>query len=222
MHRGQDSRSRRDDYHQSSHEMAAREFDGTFDVKPQVYGTYGNDGDYPPPPPSQHTARDRDSQREYQAIDYRNHPDVRARYQPPASLEKEGGYRQPPRDRDYYPPPRGEEYERDYRRDVPPHRELPPPERGYDYRQPPPQSRAPAAYDRERDSDYDRGLPPPTARSERMYELPPPHERDYPPPSHYRGRSPPPMGAGYEHQAREREGEKQEIMLLCLSVWLHK
>ena len=195
--------------------MAAREFDGTFDVKPQVYGTYGNESDYPPPQP----ARERDGQRDYQAVDYRDHPDYRARYQPPARVEREGGYRPPPRDRDYFPPPH-EEHEHGYRRDYPPRREPPPPERGYDYRQPPP--RAPP-YDRERDRDYDRGPPPPPARSERMYE-PPPHEREYPPPLHYRGRSPPPMGVGYEHQTREREGKDKKLYVFRhhLSILLYK
>lgn len=195
MHRGPESRPRRDDYHPPSQEMAAREFDGTFDVKPQVYGTYGNENDYPPP---QH-ARDQDSQRDYAPIDYRDHPDPRVRYQHPSRIEREG-YRPPPRD--YHPP--GDDREQGYRRDYPPRREPPPPERGYDYRQAPPHA---PPYDRERDRDYDRGPPP--ARSERMYE-PPPHERDYPPPSHYRGRSPPPpVGGGYERQTREREGKDQ-------------
>ena len=217
MHRGPESRPRRDDYHQPSHEMAAREFDGTFDVKPQVYGTYGNENDYPPP---QHARDNRDSQRDYQGVDYRDHPDTRARYQPPERLERQGYRPPPPRDRDYYPPPQRDEHEHGgYRRDYPPpppRREPPPPERGYDYRQPPP-PRAPP-YDREHECDYDRG--PPLARSERerMYEPPPPHERGYPPPSHYRSRSPPPVGAGYEHQAREREGRDQENYLCQYSV----
>ena len=123
MHRGPESRPRRDDYHQPSHEMAAREFDGTFDVKPQVYGTYGNENDYPPP---QHARDNRDSQRDYQGVDYRDHPDARARYQPPERLERQGYRPPPPRDRDYYPPPQRNEHEHGgYRRDYPP----PPPRR---------------------------------------------------------------------------------------------
>ena len=92
-------------------EMEAREFDGTFDVKPQVYGTYDNQDDYP-------QSRPRESQQDYQP-DYRDNPE-HSRYHPPP--------------RDYYPRedfPR-EDYGQDYRREYPP-RDPPLSERAYDY-----------------------------------------------------------------------------------------
>lgn len=194
-----------EDYPPPSDEVQAREFDGTYDVKPQVYGTYANESDYPPP---QHAS---EGQQDYPPADYREHPD-HVRYQhpppPPPRIERDGYCDRPPpaAPRDYYP--RGREgYERDYRRDYPPPRDTPPPERGYDYGHhrmvPPP-------------GPYDRGSsPPPIPRSERIYDRPP-HDRDYPPhapPPHFRGRSPPPplapapMSGAYEHPVREREGE---------------
>lgn len=211
-------------YPPPSHEVEAREFDGTFDVKPQVYGTYANNKDYPP--------RYSDVQRggDYPpGVDYRDHPD-HPRYQPPPSRMEREGYRPPPPGRDYYA--RDGYREQEYRRDYPaPPRDAPASERDYDYGHPkhpspprdapmserdydygPPKPQPPMPYDQR---EYERGHPPPSAphssipRSERIYDLPP-HERDYahpPPPQQYRSHSPPPhVASGYERPARDREG----------------
>lgn len=185
----------------------AREFDGTFNVKPQVYGTYAaqreeydhSEGDY------------READRDYRGP------------------REDGGRGEYPRYRDYeYPPPDAHEHERDrpqgYGYDYPPR----PPPGSRDYppfppgrERPLPPTRAPGSPTRMdfESRDYGHSRPRPEYQGQFREGLPHPHEgaryeRGYPhppPPEPFRGPSmashahPPMEDDRYYGPTREKE-----------------
>ncbi len=172
----------------------AREFDGTFNVKPQVYGTYAAsqeqyEADYRGP---QEEGRERGGEYRYRDYEY-----------PPAAREHE---RERPPGYDYDYPPRPPPGTRDY--PYPPSRErpLPPPRR--------PVSPSEMAFE---SRDYGHGSRPAYEGPDRDYKGGPPpppesrYERGYPPPppEPFR-RAPPPMEED-RYYASEREKGKASI-----------
>ena len=175
----------------------AREFDGTYNIQPQVYGTYaseqyGKDRDDPPDPYKRGEGPPR-----YSKFDYAPHDDDREPrgpyrgYPPPDVGDREGDYRYPrpergraPPDpdvggRDYPPFPGGlPREEGDWKRGQ---LSPPPPMPPHDY----PHGRPPYG-------DPERSLPPPV----RARPPPPDHAPDHP--SDYRG--PPPPSDPYYHR----------------------
>ena len=156
----------------SSESPPAREFDGTFDVKPRVYGTYTNQDEFAERKGEEYRGEYRGEGERY--YEYEGYPPRQSSYEQEREKYQDYSYHRgpPPRpDRDYPPYPPAEE-SRPAPRDPP------------DYPYPPPE-RDRSSGRRFESLDYGHGRPPhyddrpPPLREDRP-------ERDYPPEDRHR------------------------------------